>query len=87
MLIRYYILSNQYDQGPVRGDVMVWEGDYWHLDRTNKTLLVRFLWDTNSYFFPVPRKDLVEFVAESELEDPDNIPDREKRIWSSLTDE
>ena len=83
MSIRYYILAEQYDTGPVKGDVMVWEGDYWHLDRTNETLLVRFLWEPNGYFFPVPKEDLIEFVAAAELEDPSEITNREKRIWSS----
>ena len=88
-MIRYYILNKQYEQGPVKGDVLVWDGEYWSLDRSNNTLLTRYLWDLDGFYFTTPREDLIEFVPEVELEDTSlqSDPQREKKIWNFLKDE
>jgi len=83
---RYYVLNHEYDRGPRKGDVMVWEGDYWNQQVEPDKLLVRYLWDFGGYYFVTPRDHLVEFVAELELEDiEDGIEYRNqyKRIWNS----
>ena len=88
-MIRYYILNKQYDEGPVKGDVLVWDGDYWSLDRNKNTLLTRYLWDLDGFYFTTLREDLIEFVPEVELEDARLKPDptKEKKIWNFLKDE
>lgn len=88
-MIKYYILKKQYDQGPVKGDVLIWEGDYWALDRSNNTLLARYLWDLDGFYFTIPKEDLIEFVPAEELEDVSLTQDvkKEKKIWNFLKDE
>ena len=88
-MIRYYILNKQYNEGPVKGDVLVWEGDYWALDRSNDTLLVRYLWVLEGFYFTIPREHLIEFVPETDLEDARlkrDLP-KEKKIWNFLKNE
>jgi len=84
---KYYVLEEEYERGPIKGDVFVWEGDYWNntANSTKPELLVRYLYDFDGFFFIVPRSDLVEFVSERELEDPDKYHDHPadgRKIWN-----
>ena len=82
---RYYILTTEADRGPRKGDVMVWEGDYWNQAKDETKILVRYLWDFGGYYFVTPREHLIEFVSESELEDPSDGKEyrtQYKKIWN-----
>tara|TARA_R100000458_G_C8251445_1_gene228332 strand:- start:586 stop:864 length:279 start_codon:yes stop_codon:yes gene_type:complete len=83
---RYYILVEAYNLGPVKGDVMVWEGEYWNSnDNPEPDLLVRYLYDYDGFFFIVPKEHLVEFVSAKELEDPGKkhkSPAGNQKIWN-----
>ena len=88
---RYYVLEEEYESGPIKGDVFVWEGEYWNEADPDKgaSLLVRYLYDYDGFYFIVPRDHLVEFVAERDIEDPDkyhNAPTGFRKIWNILMD-
>ena len=86
MAKKYYILTAEYTAGPMRGDVLVWEGDVWNsLNDDGLVYLTRYLWDFDGYYFLTPRDDLVEFVSETDLEDPNRLHDDpvgQRRIWN-----
>ena len=86
MVKRYYILDTEYKLGPVKGDVLVWEGDLWNdSSDIDQDYLVRYVHDYDGFFFIVPRSHLVEFVSERELEDSDRKHDGpvgQRKIWN-----
>jgi hypothetical protein len=86
MTKKYYVLVNEYPAGPMRGDVLVWEGDVWNSSKDGGLVyMTRYLWDFDGYYFLTPRDDLVEFVSEKDLEDPSsrhNDPVGQRRIWN-----
>ena len=86
MTKKYYVLVNEYPAGPMRGDVLVWEGDVWNSSEDGgEVLLTRYVWDFDGFYFLTPRDDLVEFVSEKELEDPGKTHDSPagyRRIWN-----
>ena len=86
MAKKYYILDYEYPAGPVRGDVLVWEGEMWNsLRGEEQVLLTRYLWDFDGFYFLTPREHLVELVAERDLEDPKlfhTVHHGKRRIWN-----
>ena len=86
MAKKYYILDHEYPAGPVRGDVLVWEGEIWNSSKEESPVYItRYLWDFDGFYFLTPRDHLIEFVAEKELEDPNKlhtIPPGQRRIWN-----
>jgi len=87
MTKKYYVLVNEYPAGPMRGDILVWEGDVWNSlkDGEEPVLVTRYVWDFDGFYFLTPRDDLVEFVSEKELEDPGRSHDDPvgfRKIWN-----
>ena len=89
MAKRYYILNRVQPDGPVRGDVLVWEGEVWNENAElpdNPILIPRYIHEYDGFYFLTPREDLVEFVAEGELEDPKEhhkLPPGYRKIWNT----
>jgi hypothetical protein len=86
MAKKYYILNQEYPAGPVRGDVLVWEGEVWNSSKERDPVyLTRYLWDFDGFYFLTPKEHLVELVAASDLEDPKQFhtaPHGKRRIWN-----
>lgn len=89
MLKRYYIYDDIQPEGPVRGDVLVWEGEVWNETAgksANPILITRYLYEYDGFYFLTPREDLIEFVPARELENPDDshrLPPGYRKIWNT----